>query len=67
MTAPFVDPKAWRREALAYHLGLIEQADPEYAMRAADDAEKASEGVLSGLGARVREAVAARRAKGAKR
>lgn len=62
MAAP--DPKAWRREALAHSLVLLEQAGQEYALHAADKAERESDGVLAGLGARVRKEAEKRNVKG---
>lgn len=53
----------WRQEALVHSLWLLDRAGPEYAMHAADKAERESEGVLKGLGARVRKEIAERRTK----
>lgn len=47
----------WRTEALSHSLWLLEKAGPEYAMEAADQAERLSGGVLKGLGARVRRTI----------
>lgn len=46
--------EAWRKAALTHYLWVLEKAGPEYVMHAADEAEKHSEGVLRGLGVRVR-------------
>lgn len=47
--------ETWRKDALAHCLWLLERAGLEYALDAADRAERQSEGVLAGLGARVRQ------------
>jgi hypothetical protein len=47
----------WRKDALNHHLWVLEMAGPEYAIDSADRAERASEGVLKGLGAKVRKVV----------
>jgi hypothetical protein len=54
---------AWRKDAVNHHLWVLEKAGPEYAMDSADRAEKASEGVLKGLGQKVRKVIAEQRAK----
>lgn len=55
--------ETWRKDALAHYVEMLETAGPEYVMHAADQAEKNSEGVLSGLGAKVRAVIAERRVK----
>lgn len=56
--------ETWRKDALAHSLWLLETAGQEYALDAADSAERRSEGVLVGLGARVRRTIEEQRAKG---
>lgn len=55
--------ETWRKDALAHYVEMLDKAGPECAMYAADEAERKSEGVLSGLGAKVRAVIAERRVK----
>lgn len=59
--------ETWRKDALAHSLWLLEAAGQEYALEAADAAERRSEGVLVGLGARVRRTIEEQRAASLKR
>lgn len=55
----------WRKDAMAHCVWLLKVGGQEYALHAADKAERESGGVLDGLGKALREAIEARRMKGA--
>lgn len=54
--------ETWRKDALEHSLWLLDTAGREYALQAADEAENTSEGVLAGLGKRLRQEIEKRRA-----